>query len=92
MDKTVIHVFVCVCLCVCACVHACSRQLHACKNRCDVFFQVIVSCTYNFIQVGQGCCAALKGMGAVIMVTEIDPICALRAWCVRFIVMYNICC
>merc|ERR1719334_2756479 len=26
-----------------------------------------------------GCCAALKGLGAIIYVTEIDPICALQA-------------
>lgn len=32
------------------------------------------------LQVGKGCCAALKGMGAIVMVTEIDPICALQAW------------
>jgi len=32
--------------------------------------------------VGKGCCAALKGMGAIVMVTEIDPICALQAWSV----------
>uniref|UniRef100_A0A3B5N1C3 S-adenosyl-L-homocysteine hydrolase NAD binding domain-containing protein n=1 Tax=Xiphophorus couchianus TaxID=32473 RepID=A0A3B5N1C3_9TELE len=30
-------------------------------------------------QVGKGCCAALKGLGAVIYVTEVDPICALQA-------------
>ena len=31
-------------------------------------------------QVGKGCCAALKGLGAIVNVTEIDPICALQAW------------
>lgn len=31
-------------------------------------------------QVGKGCCAALKALGAVVYVTEIDPICALQAW------------
>lgn len=31
-------------------------------------------------QVGKGCTAALKAMGAVVYVTEIDPICALQAW------------
>ncbi|GIX97015.1 hypothetical protein CEXT_466111 [Caerostris extrusa] len=27
----------------------------------------------------KGCCSALKGMGAVVCVSEIDPICALQA-------------
>lgn len=31
-------------------------------------------------QVGKGCCAALKGLGAIVYVTEVDPICALQAW------------
>ena len=31
-------------------------------------------------QVGKGCCASLKGLGAVVYVTEVDPICALQAW------------
>ena len=31
-------------------------------------------------QVGKGCAQALKGMGSSVMVTEIDPICALQAW------------
>ena len=34
----------------------------------------------KILQVGKGCAAALKGMGAVVMVTEVDPICALQAW------------
>uniref|UniRef100_A0A673Y8Q4 Adenosylhomocysteinase like 2 n=1 Tax=Salmo trutta TaxID=8032 RepID=A0A673Y8Q4_SALTR len=29
--------------------------------------------------VGKGCCAALKAMGSIVYVTEIDPICALQA-------------
>ncbi|KAG8451133.1 hypothetical protein GDO86_003409 [Hymenochirus boettgeri] len=29
--------------------------------------------------VGKGCCAALKALGAIVYVTEIDPICALQA-------------
>lgn len=33
----------------------------------------------QFNQVGKGCCSALKGMGAIVYVTEIDPICALQA-------------
>lgn len=38
-------------------------------------------CVCSFTaQVGKGCCAALKAMGSVVYVTEIDPICALQAW------------
>ena len=29
--------------------------------------------------VGKGCAQALRGMGAIVIVTEIDPICALQA-------------
>ncbi len=36
-----------------------------------------VVCGYG--DVGKGCAAALRGMGAKIVVTEIDPICALQA-------------
>lgn len=32
------------------------------------------------LQVGKGCCAALKALGAIVYITEIDPICALQAW------------
>ena len=38
----------------------------------------VVVCGYG--EVGKGCAQALAGMGAVVMVTEIDPICALQAW------------
>lgn len=31
-------------------------------------------------QVGKGCCFALKGMGAICFVAEVDPICAIQAW------------
>ncbi|KAM9470693.1 adenosylhomocysteinase like 2a isoform 2-T2 [Clarias gariepinus] len=37
----------------------------------------IVICGYG--DVGKGCCTALKGMKAIVYVTEIDPICALQA-------------
>jgi len=53
--------------------------LDALKRTTDIMFggrQVLV-CGYG--EVGKGCCAALKGQGAVVFVTEIDPICALQA-------------
>ena len=37
----------------------------------------IVVCGYG--EVGKGCCQSLKSIGAVVYVTEIDPICALQA-------------
>ncbi|KAK9516840.1 hypothetical protein VZT92_024750 [Zoarces viviparus] len=36
-----------------------------------------VVCGYG--EVGKGCCAALKALGTVVYVTEVDPICALQA-------------
>lgn len=32
------------------------------------------------LKVGKGCCAALRALGSIVYVTEIDPICALQAW------------
>lgn len=53
--------------------------LDALKRTTDVMFggRQVVVCGYG--EVGKGCCAALKGMGAIVLVTEIDPICALQA-------------
>ena len=39
--------------------------------------KVAVICGYG--DVGKGCCQSLKGQGARVIVTEIDPICALQA-------------
>jgi adenosylhomocysteinase len=39
--------------------------------------KVAVVCGYG--DVGKGCCQSLKGQGARVVVTEIDPICALQA-------------
>uniref|UniRef100_A0AAR2INP4 adenosylhomocysteinase n=1 Tax=Pygocentrus nattereri TaxID=42514 RepID=A0AAR2INP4_PYGNA len=56
--------------------------LYAClrlKRTTDVTLsgkQVLV-CGYG--EVGKGCCAALKGLRAIVYVTEVDPICALQA-------------
>jgi adenosylhomocysteinase len=50
------------------------------KRSTDVMFggKQVVVCGYG--EVGKGCCQALKGLGCVVYVTEIDPICALQAW------------
>jgi adenosylhomocysteinase len=49
------------------------------KRATDVMIagKVAVICGYG--DVGKGCVQALKGLGAQIVVTEIDPICALQA-------------
>ena len=39
--------------------------------------KVAVICGYG--DVGKGCAQALRGLGAQVIVTEIDPICALQA-------------
>ena len=45
----------------------------------DVMLGGKVAVICGFGQVGQGCCSALRGQGARVIVTEIDPICALQA-------------
>ncbi|KAE8752764.1 hypothetical protein FOCC_FOCC000502, partial [Frankliniella occidentalis] len=49
------------------------------KRTTDMMFggKQVVLCGYG--EVGKGCCQALKGLGCVVYVTEIDPICAIQA-------------
>jgi adenosylhomocysteinase len=49
------------------------------KRATDVMFagKVAVVCGYG--DVGKGCAQALRGLGARVIITEIDPICALQA-------------
>ncbi|KAM9753974.1 S-adenosylhomocysteine hydrolase-like protein 1 isoform 1-T1 [Menidia menidia] len=49
------------------------------KRTTNVMFggKQVVVCGYG--EVGKGCCAALKALGAIVYVTEVDPICALQA-------------
>uniref|UniRef100_A0A3B3BU92 S-adenosylhomocysteine hydrolase-like protein 1 n=1 Tax=Oryzias melastigma TaxID=30732 RepID=A0A3B3BU92_ORYME len=49
------------------------------KRTTDVMFggKQVVVCGYG--EVGKGSCAALKALGAIVYVTEVDPICALQA-------------
>eukprot|EP00058_Branchiostoma_floridae_P014325 XP_002599813.1 hypothetical protein BRAFLDRAFT_70283 [Branchiostoma floridae] len=53
--------------------------LDALKRTTDIMFggKHVVVCGYG--EVGKGCCSALRGLGAIVCVTEIDPICALQA-------------
>ncbi len=45
----------------------------------DVMIGGKVAVVAGYGDVGKGCCAALKGQGARVIVTEVDPICALQA-------------
>ncbi|XP_033341450.1 adenosylhomocysteinase-like 1 isoform X3 [Megalopta genalis] len=49
------------------------------KRSTDIMFggKQVVICGYG--EVGKGCCQALKGLGCIVYITEIDPICALQA-------------
>ncbi len=61
-------------------VYGCRHSLIDGLNRAsDVMLagKVAVVCGYG--DVGKGCCQALKGQGCRVIVTEIDPICALQA-------------
>ena len=49
------------------------------KRATDVMISGKVAVVASYGDVGKGCAAALHGMGARVMVTEIDPICALQA-------------
>jgi len=49
------------------------------KRATDVMIAGKVAVVAGYGDVGKGCCAALKGMGARVLVTEIDPINALQA-------------
>ncbi|KAG7283884.1 hypothetical protein CRUP_034071 [Coryphaenoides rupestris] len=59
----------------------CCREsiLDGLKRTTDVMFggKQVVVCGYG--EVGKGCCTALKALGAIVCITEIDPICALQA-------------
>merc|ERR1712072_1115709 len=61
-------------------VYGCRHSLIDGINRAtDVMIggKVAVVCGYG--DVGKGCCESLRGQGARVIVTEIDPICALQA-------------
>jgi len=61
-------------------VYGCRHSVVDGLNRAmDVMIggKVAVVCGYG--DVGKGCAQALKGQGARVMVTEVDPICALQA-------------
>ena len=49
------------------------------KRATGVMFAGKVAVVAGYGDVGKGCAQALRGLGARVMVTEIDPICALQA-------------
>src|SRR6185369_10889347 len=49
------------------------------KRATGVMFAGKTAVVAGYGDVGKGCCQALKGLGARVLVTEIDPICALQA-------------
>jgi adenosylhomocysteinase len=49
------------------------------KRATDVMIAGKVAVVAGYGDVGKGCCQSLRGQGARVLVTEIDPICALQA-------------
>jgi adenosylhomocysteinase len=49
------------------------------KRATDVMIAGKICVVLGYGDVGKGCAQAFKGLGATVMVTEIDPICALQA-------------
>jgi adenosylhomocysteinase len=49
------------------------------KRATDVMIAGKVALVLGYGDVGKGCAQSLKGLGATVMVSEIDPICALQA-------------
>lgn len=61
-------------------VYGCRHSLIDGINRAtDVMIGGKVAVVCGFGDVGKGCCDSLRGQGARVIVTEIDPICALQA-------------
>ncbi len=62
-------------------------NLYGCRHSCvdgimratDVMISGKTAVVAGYGDVGKGCCQALRGQGARIIVTEVDPICALQA-------------
>jgi adenosylhomocysteinase len=61
-------------------LYGCRHSLIDGLNRAvDVMIAGKVAVVFGFGDVGKGCAASLKGQGARVIITEIDPICALQA-------------
>jgi adenosylhomocysteinase len=61
-------------------IYGCRHSLVDGLNRAtDVMLGGKVAVVFGYGEVGKGCAQALRGQGARVIVTEIDPICALQA-------------
>jgi len=61
-------------------VYGCRHSVIDGLNRAtDVMISAKLAVVCGFGEVGKGCAQALRGQGARVVVTEIDPICALQA-------------
>src|SRR5205814_6834999 len=61
-------------------IYGCRHSVVDGLNRAtDVMLGGKVCVVLGYGEVGKGCAEALKGQGARVVVTEIDPICALQA-------------
>jgi len=61
-------------------VYGCRHSLIDGLNRAsDVMISGKIAVVCGYGDVGKGCCQSLKGQGCRVLVTEIDPICALQA-------------
>jgi adenosylhomocysteinase len=61
-------------------LYGCRHSLIDGINRAtDVMIGGKVACVLGYGDVGKGCAASLRGQGARVVVTEVDPICALQA-------------
>ncbi len=61
-------------------LYGCRHSLIDGLNRAsDVMLSAKVAVVFGYGDVGKGCAQALKGQGCRVIVTEIDPICALQA-------------
>ncbi|WP_159667121.1 adenosylhomocysteinase [Andreprevotia sp. IGB-42] len=49
------------------------------KRATDVMIAGKVAVVLGYGDVGKGCAQSLRGLGATVMITEVDPICALQA-------------
>jgi adenosylhomocysteinase len=61
-------------------IYGCRHSLIDGINRAsDVMIGGKVALVFGYGEVGKGCCQSLRGQGCRVIVTEIDPICALQA-------------
>jgi adenosylhomocysteinase len=61
-------------------IYGCRHSVIDGLNRAsDVMLSGKLAVVFGYGEVGKGCAQALKGQGARVVITEIDPICALQA-------------